>query len=174
MNVSSIYGTRWPSANGLASPGYTPQSKPPAEAQAAPAAKSNLSAESAGQMAAAIAAAMSQLGLTASTGQPGTATAQGGTAPGSRQVRQYKDMAATFSSLARALDANATGTQTGTSPSSGLTSVFQNLWATLGTTPPTAASTTLPSLPAFLQSLAGHFGESGIAGLRGVFVDTVA
>ncbi|MBD8872964.1 hypothetical protein [Rhodanobacter sp. DHB23] len=176
MNVSSIYGTRWQSANGLVASGYAQQQKQPAGSQAAPAARSNLSAENAGQMAAAIAAAMTQLGLTAAPGQPatGSATTQGDASPGSRQVRQYKDMAATFSSLARALDANAGGTPATASSSSGLTSVFQNLWATLGAASETSASASIPSLPTFLQSLASNFGESGISGLRGVFVDTVA
>ncbi|MBD8880378.1 hypothetical protein IHE49_07785 [Rhodanobacter sp. 7MK24] len=185
MNVSSIYGTQWQSASGLVTSGYAQYQKQPLGSQVVPAAAaSSITTEHAGQMAAAIAAAMAQLGLTASLGQTanGTTPAQGNTSatvlPGSRQVRQYKDMASTFSSLARALESSASGTSAAASQPSGLTSTFQNLWTSLGATPGTSTGSSgapaIPSLPAFLQSLASNFGESGISGLRGVFVDTVA
>lgn len=183
MNVSSIYGTRWQSASGLVTSGYTQQQKPPVGSQVAPvAAASSITTENASQMAAAIAAAMAQLGLTPGQTATGTTPTQGNTLPttlpGSRQVRQYKDMASTFSSLARALESNASGTSPTASNPNGLTSTFQNLWTSLGAAPGTSTdssdSPAIPSLPAFLQSLASNFGESGISGLRGVFVDTVA
>lgn len=182
MSISSIHGTRLPSLGGLAALRRA-QSKD-ASGTSAPAhatTLSRLSAADAGQWAAAIGAAMAQLGLAVSPGQApaaatGTAWAQGDASTASRrgaqQVQQYRSIASTSSRLVQALDASASGA----SAAAGLTAALQGLWTSLGAPPEGAgpAHPAVPHLPTFLQSLASHVGESGISGLRGVFVDAVA
>lgn len=95
---------------------------------------------------------------------------------GSQQIQQYRDIASPFSNLAQALRSSSVGTSPMSSGASGLTSVFQNLWTSLSasSTPPIhSPGSATPSLQTFMQTLARNFSESGISGLRGVFVDTV-
>lgn len=57
-----------------------------------------------------------------------------------------------------------------------LTTLFQNLWTSLGSSSATAAdasASTIPGFQSFLQTLARNFSEGGISGLRGMFVNTV-
>lgn len=192
MSISSIHGARLQSPNGIAAATYAQQKSLAGDATAkAAATKPSLPAENAGQLAAAIASAMAQLGLATSpgpaTGPTARNTASGTTMaagaaprailPGSRQVRQYTELASTFSNLARALDSGAGNAPPGAGQTQGLAGVLQGLWTTLGAASGSAADTgqpAIPNLPAFVQSLARHFGESGIPHLRGVFVDTQA
>ena len=195
MSISGIHGPRLQPAGDPVASRYARQN---GGSKAAPAAaRSTTPAENASELAAAIAAAMAQLGWTAAPGQAvagaaigtatvgstGTAKAPGNASsailPGSRQVQQYRNTAATFSGLARALDSNAGGPSPASGQANnGLTAVFQSLWTALGAASdaPAAASgkPAMPNLQAFVQSVASHFGESGIPNLRGVFIDTVA
>ncbi len=181
MSVASVYGTRLPSAGGLAAPWRSP----PTDAAGAPAsthakAISRGPAADAGQWTAAIAMAMAQLGLAGSPGRvpTGSPMALGDASPASRraalQVQQYRSIASTSSRLVQALDAGASGAPS----AAGLTAALQGLWTSLGTASYASAdgsgSLTAPHLPTFLQSLASHVGESGVSGLRGVFVDALA
>ncbi|WP_333681181.1 hypothetical protein [Dyella sp.] len=77
-------------------------------------------------------------------------------------------MAASSSNLAQALSA------THASGASSLPTVLQGLWTSLGSSSVDASSGSMPSLPSFLNTLARNLSESGVTGLRGVFVDTVA
>ncbi|RDS79226.1 hypothetical protein DWU98_18920 [Dyella monticola] len=93
-----------------------------------------------------------------------------------QQVQQYRNVASAFSNLAQALEANSYSTASAAGGSSNLTAVFKNLWTSLGASseaPADASSTALPSLQSFTQTLAQNIGESGISGLRGLFVDAV-
>jgi hypothetical protein len=95
---------------------------------------------------------------------------------GPQQVQQYTNVASTVSSLGQALSSFSSNASSRAGGASSLTTVFQNLWASLGASSGTSAgvsSSAIPSLPSFLQTLARNFSESGISGLRGVFVDTV-
>ncbi|MCP1373268.1 hypothetical protein [Dyella lutea] len=180
MGISSIYGTQRPSPGGLAALRRAQPGNASGTSTSAPAtAISRLPAADAGQWTAAIGAAMAQLGLAVSPGQApaaatGTAWAQGDASTASRrgaqQVQQYRSIASTSSRLVQALQASASGA------SAGLTTALQGLWTSLGARPEGAgpAHPAVPHLPTFLQSLASHVGESGISGLRGVFVDAVA
>lgn len=181
MSISSIPGTRLPSLGGLAALRRAQSKDASGTSAPVPAtAISHLPAADAGQWTAAIGAAMAQLGLAASSGQaPAAATrtawAQGDASAASRrgaqQVQQYRSIASTSSRLVQALDASASGVS-----AAGLTAALQGLWTSLGATPEGAGSANpaVPHLPTFLQSLASHVGESGVSGLRGVFVDAVA
>ncbi|WP_017463363.1 hypothetical protein [Dyella ginsengisoli] len=182
MSISSIHGTRLPSLGGLAALRRAQSKDASGTSAPVPAtAISHLPAADAGQWTAAIGAAMAQLGLAASSGQaPAAATrtawAQGDASAASRrgaqQVQQYRSIASTSSRLVQALDASASGVST----TSGLTAALQGLWTSLGATPEGdgSANPAVPHLPTFLRSLASHVGESGVSGLRGVFVDAVA
>ncbi|MDE2315439.1 MAG: hypothetical protein KGK06_03440 [Xanthomonadaceae bacterium] len=195
MSISGIHSPRPQPAGDPVAFRYARQNGGPKAAPAA--AKSTIPAENASELAAAIASAMAQLGLTAAPGHAvagaaigtatmgttRTATAPVNTSsailPGSRQVQQYKDTAATFSGLAQALDFNAGGpSPTSGQAINGLTAIFQSLWTALGAASDTRAAISgnpaMPNLQAFIQSVASHFGESGIPNLRGVFIDTVA
>lgn len=181
MSISSIHGTRLPSLGGLAALRRAQSKDASGTSASAPATTlSRLPAADAGQWAAAIGAAMAQLGLAVSPGQApaaatGTAWAQGDASTASRrgaqQVQQYRSIASTSSRLVQALEASASGAS-----AAGLTTALQGLWTSLGAPPEGAgpAHPAVPHLPTFLQSLASHVGESGISGLRGVFVDAVA
>lgn len=195
MNISSIYGTRPQPTSDLVASRRARLKDPPKAAPAA-AARTTLPTENAGLLAAAISSAMAQLGLTAPSGQAAAGTAVGNApigpagatpapghaskaiTPGSRQVRQYQDVASTFSRLAQALDAGAGNTSSASGHASGLTTVFQSLWTSVDAASETSGALSgspgIPNLQTFVQSLASHFGESGIPNLRGVFVDTVA
>jgi hypothetical protein len=93
----------------------------------------------------------------------------------SQQAQQYKDVASTFSDLTQSLDAYAAGTSPA---SSAMSTVFENLRGSLSaaSTPSMTSSEedALPNLPSFLQAMAQNLSESGISGLRGMFVDTIA
>jgi hypothetical protein len=95
---------------------------------------------------------------------------------GSQQVQQYRNIASTFSNLAQALSSSSSSASATSNGTSSLTTVFQNLWTSLSSSHGTStdsSSNAMPSLQTFLQTLARNFSESGISGLRGVFVDTV-
>ncbi|HTV85453.1 MAG TPA: hypothetical protein VME63_08605 [Dyella sp.] len=197
MSISSVSSTQSQPISGLVAPLYLhPKKVPGRSVTPASIASTDVSTQGASQMAAAVAAALSQLGL---TGMPGKASAvaattvaaasgtdadaRGNNAPAasqlqqqkaSPQLQQYKNVAANFSNLAQALGSVAGGASPAANGSGNLTGVFQNLWTSMGVLPNEVSSGTAPSLPAFLQALAQQIGESGIAGLRGVFVDTTA
>jgi hypothetical protein len=143
------------------------------------------------ELAAAIAAAFAQLGLSATpvasraapaviTGERTGAGAAWLASPApvaQRQLQQYRDVAARFSQLAQALDAGAARASSTANGPGQLAAVFQGMWSSLAATTEAAgeaAGDSMPSLPSFLQTLAQNLGESGISGLRGVFVDDVA
>jgi hypothetical protein len=95
---------------------------------------------------------------------------------GSQQVQQYRNIASTFSNLAQALSSSSSSSSPTSNGASSLTTVFQNLWTSLSSSHGTSGDSSgnaMPSLQTFLQTLARNFSESGISGLRGVFVDTV-
>jgi hypothetical protein len=138
-------------------------------------------------LASAIAAALTQLGLAprnsaAESDNTGTGNSSSSAALSlqqktSPQIQQYKSVASTSSSLAQALSASSGGASSPASGTGSLTSVFQSLWTSLGSASGAtsdSSSSNVPSLPSFLTSLAHNISESGITGLRGVFVDTVA
>lgn len=147
-------------------------------------ASTSTSSDNASHLAAAVAAALSQVGLTAA---PAPTTAMVATAPygadtpsrapkAQQQVQQYRNVASAFSNLAQALEANSASTASASGGSSNLTAVFKNLWTSMGASSSASAdasSAALPSLQSFTQTLAQNIGESGISGLRGLFVDAV-
>jgi hypothetical protein len=184
MSTPSITTTQSPSVTGLFAGHYHHYKKELVQTPSTPAVSTPSSAGE--PLASAIAAALTQLGLTSNTNVAGT-DATGSTALASLtqqqkvspQIQQYKNMAATSSSLAQALNASSGGTSSTSSAdgSGSLTSVFQSLWSSLGSSSGAAtdaSSSNIPSLPSFLKTLAHNLSESGITGLRGVFVDTVA
>jgi len=199
MSIPSIGSTPPPPVNGLVVSRYTHQQRPPNESRpAAVPAPTGSSTDNANQLASAIAAALAQLGLTA-TSAIATATATAamdarGTGGGAAdsgaalasqakplqaqpQIQQYKNVASRFSSLAQALEPGSYGTPSAFSGSGNLSAVFQSLWSSLGAssaTPANGSADSAPALSSFLQTLAQHFSESGVSGLRGMFVDTVA
>ncbi|GGA19743.1 hypothetical protein [Dyella nitratireducens] len=152
-----------------------------------PAVSTDSSAAAAEPMASAIAAALTQLGLVPTAnvaGSDNTATASDAAFASlplqqkvSPQIQQYRNMASAFSGLAQALSDSSSSTPSAVNGAGNLTSVFQSLWTSLGSSSgmaPDASSGTMPSLPSFLGSLARNLSESGVTGLRGVFIDTVA
>jgi len=190
VSISSLSGTPSQPLSGVIAPQYPHHKREfgaPPPASIAPAAPS---AHSANQLATAVASALTQLGLTTPSTVPVTSkvvTAAGGSdeadansntplvlqpQKGLQQVQQYQNVASTFSNLAQALNYTSNGTLLTSSGSGNLTAVFEDLWSSLGAS--SGSSDTIPSLPSFLQTLAQNFSESGISGLRGVFVDTVA
>jgi hypothetical protein len=153
---------------------------------ATPAATTTSPATAAEPLASAIAAALTQLGLTPRANAAGSDNDATANSPSSAalplqqktspQIQQYKSVAATSSSLAQALSASSSSAPSTASGTGSLTSVFQSLWTSLGSSSGAAtdaSSSTVPSLQSFLTGLAHNFSESGITGLRGVFVDTV-
>jgi hypothetical protein len=195
MSISSVSSTQTQPIGGLSGLSY-PHHRHPSSGSMAPASTGSAT-QGASQMAAAVAAAMAQLGLTAAPSSAAASTAAVAAGSGadanakgnasfaaqaqqpkaSPQIQQYKNVAASFSSLAQALRASTYSASPTTDGSGHLTSMFQNLWTSMGmpaTTSADASSDNSPSLPSFLQALAQNFGESGVSGLRGVFVDTVA
>lgn len=195
MSISSLSGTPSQSSSGFIASQYAHHKRgfnePVAPASIVPAGSS---ANNASQLVAAVAMAMTQLGLTTPGTMPAaskivTTASDSGDADASndtplasppqkewQQVRQYQNGASTFSHLAQALSYTSNGTLLTSTAPGNLTTVFQNLWSSLGASYGTSvsASDAIPSLPSFLQTLAQNFGESGISGLRGMFVDTVA
>jgi hypothetical protein len=198
MSISSLGSTQSQPISGVIAPSYPHHKRAPNELVVpASIASSGSSTQGASQMAAAVAAALAQLGLTATPGKASTATtaiaaangtdanAKGNTSFASQtqqpkaspQIQQYKSVAASFSNLAQALGASTYSASSTSNGSGQLTTVFQNLWASMGmpsATSADASSRSIPSLPSFLQALAQNVGEAGVSGLRGVFVDTVA
>lgn len=155
-----------------------PPPAPPVSADGSPAAAESL--------ASAIAAALVQLGLTTKANGAGADTAATASSASfespvqqraTPQIQQYKNIASTLSGLAQALRASSGNSPATANGASNLTAVFQSLWTSLGASPNMAAdasSDTMPSLQSFLEMLARNVSESGVTGLRGVFVDTVA
>ncbi|HUA79877.1 MAG TPA: hypothetical protein VL997_05855 [Dyella sp.] len=186
MSLPIISSTQSPSVSGLFVSRYGHYKKDPSLPRPSiPAVSSDSSA--AEPLASAVAAALTQLGLipyAGTTGSDNTATESDAlsTLASLRQnasppIQQYRNMALASSSLAQALSVSANGMSPTANGSGQLTTVFQNLWTSLGSSRGVTANTTsdgtMPSLPSFLDTLARHFSESGISGLRGVFVDTV-
>ena len=186
MTMPSISGTR--PVNGIPASGRSHLNQEPYQRGGLPPeVPQDHSDAVAERLASAIAAALAQLGLT--FGAPmagpdsGVATSEASSAPGplspaaSEQIKQYKNVASTFSALAHALSANAGGMPCASSASGSLTPVFESLWKTLGASSGIAgggAAGAMPSLQSFLETLARHINESGITGLRGMFIDTMA
>jgi hypothetical protein len=141
----------------------------------APAVSADSSSAAAEPLASAIASALTQLGLipngntitTSDTSYASLPARQNATQP----IQQYRSMASSFSNLAQALSAS---TSSGASGANSLPTVLQSLWTSLGSSSGGASSGAMPSLPSFLNTLARNLSESGVSGLRGVFVDTVA
>lgn len=185
MTISSISSTQSQPVSGVV---YTHHKKElNASTGAALVAQPGTSTTDASSLASAIAGAMAQLGLTPARGTTGSdsTNATSGTqfAPlpqqpqASQQLQQYKNVASTYSNLAQSLSSSSSSASPTSSSTGSLTTVFENLWSSLGSSSETSAdstSSTIPSLPLFLQTLARNFNESGVSGLRGVFVDTVA
>ena len=112
---------------------------------------------------------MSAAGGTVSTGDASNTPLlqrQSATQP----IEQYRSMVSSSSQLAQALSASTSSANGG----GNLPTVFQSLWTSLGASSKDASSGSMPSLPSFLNTLARNLSESGVTGLRGVFVDTVA
>lgn len=203
MSISNIGSTPPQSVNGLVVSRYTHPQRPFNEPRpAAVPTPAGSPSDHANQLASAIAAALAQLGLTTPTMTPATTTAAiaargasdasagGDTVPVSQplspktqhSLQQYKTVASTFSSLAQALESGSYGIPSASSGAGNLSVVFQSLWASLGAssdtpandTPANASADATPTLQSFLQTLAQHFSESGVSGLRGMFIDTVA
>ena len=187
MSISNISSMQSPSVSALTAPPHPHHKKDLDESTAAALlASTGSQATNANPLASAISTSLMQLGLTFT---PGTAnsdsTALASRAPlvplpqqpkASQQVQQYRNIAATFSNLAQALNASPSGTSSTSSRPGGLATVFQDLWTSLSASPVTSANTSdsaIPSLQSFVQTLARNFSESGISDLRGVFVDTV-
>jgi ABC-type transporter Mla subunit MlaD len=197
MTISSVSGTPSQAVSGLAALRYTHHKGASGGSKTLLPVATGSSSDNANQLASAVAAAMAQLGLTITPTTLSTAALTATPANGlddgaakndalpaalpqqqkaQQQVQQYRNVASTFSNLAQALDSNSNTALYASSGSSNLTTVFQNLWSSLGASSGTladASGSAIPSLPSFLQTLAQNFGESGISGLRGVFVDTV-
>jgi hypothetical protein len=192
MTISSISSTQSPSVSGVVAARYTHHKKElsgsTATALLAPVTPSTADVN---PMASAIAGALTQLGLTSAPRAAGSDdTTATGNAPlaslpqqpkAAQQVQQYKNNASTFSNLAQALNASSSSASSNASGTGNLTTVFQNLWTSLNSSSGTSSGTStessdsgMPSLPLFLQTLARNFSESGVSGLRGVFVDTTA
>lgn len=186
MSIPSLSSTHSLSVSGVAATRHALAQK----ARHDPAASrttTDTSADSTNALALAIAGAVTQLGFAPAardaTSEDETATSAAALAPlpqqpkAVQQLQQYKNLAATHSNLAQALSASVGSASSASSGSSDLTKVFENLWSSLGSSQDTSAdssSNTMPSLPTFLQALAQNFSESGVGGLRGVFVNTVA
>jgi hypothetical protein len=186
MTISSVGSTQSPALSGVVVLQRIHHKRAPNELATTIPASSTPSIDGANQLASAVAAALTQLGLTSSANSISKAAAANTPlAPlpqqpkAAQQVEQYRNIASTFSNLAQALStgSGSTSVTSNSSGSSGLTTVFQNLWTSLGASDGTstdASTGTLPSLPSFLQTLAHNISESDISGLRGVFVDTLA
>lgn len=199
MSVPSIGSTLPQSVNGLVVSRYTHPQRPLNEPRpAAVPTPAGPPSDHANQLASAIAAALAQLGLTVTPSTtPATATAAiaargasdaaagGDSLPVSpplppktqHPLQQYKTVASTFSGLAQALESATYGIPSASSGAGNLSAVFHSLWTSLGAssdTPANASADATPTLQSFLQTLAQHFSESGVSGLRGMFVDTVA
>jgi hypothetical protein len=187
MNIPSISSTQSQSVSGLIALQHTHHKKAlnesPAVALIAPVGSSTTDAN---PLASAIAAQLTQLGLTFTPNGAGSnnTAASSSTlfAPlaqqprAAQQVQQYTNVASTFSNLAQALNSSSSSTPSTSSGASSLSTVFQNLWTSLSSSSGTSVDSSdsaIPALPLFMQTLARNFSESGISGLRGVFVDTV-
>ncbi|WP_233841654.1 hypothetical protein [Dyella sp. 2HG41-7] len=187
MSLPSIVSTQSPSVSGLYVNRYGHYKKESSLAKPSTPAASTDSG-SAEPLASAIAAALTQLGLipNANTADSENAATTGNESidalslskSASPHIQQYRSMASASSSLAQALSASANSTSQTSRGDGQLTSVFQSLWTSLGASSGMSASApsdgTMPSLQSFMETLARHFSQSGISGLRGVFVDTVA
>ncbi|MBM7131143.1 hypothetical protein [Dyella mobilis] len=127
---------------------------------------------------------MSQLGLAPATSASTQAGASGMPAKSSLQqqtttpqIQQYRSVAATSSALAQALSNGSINLPSATGASSNLTGALQGVWSSLGASSGAdreSSSNTTPSFQSFLTTLARNVSESGLTGLRGVFVDMVA
>lgn len=187
MSLPSIVSTQSPSVSGVFVGGYGHYKKDLSLPRpSTPATSTDSSATAAEPLASAIAAALTQLGLIPNASVAGTdnAVAASDTSSASLslpqsaspQIQQYRSMASASSNLAQALSASANSASPATNGAGQLTAVFQSLWTSLGSpsgTATNAAGNAMPSLQSFLETLARHFSESGVSGLRGVFVDTV-
>jgi hypothetical protein len=181
MSLSSIGSTSWQPASGALAPRLVHRHNPTGSAPAA--AVITTSAADASALASAVVAALTQLGMVPASGANNTGSignAQTATVsqqlPGSKQVQQYRNIASTVSNLAQAMNASSSNALPTSNGAGSLTTVFQDLWSSLGSSSGTAADASgnsIPSLPSFLQTLARNFSESGVSGLRGAFVDTV-
>lgn len=166
MGVPSISSSQPISGFFAGHSGHPKTSSPPAPAVSA-------DSSTAEPLASAIASALTQLGLIPSTNTPGD-TSYAPLSPqqkASQPIQQYRNMASTFSHLAQALSASTSSTASG---AGNLPTVLQGLWTSLGSSSTDASRGSIPSLPSFLNTLARNLSESGVTGLRGVFVDTVA
>jgi ABC-type transporter Mla subunit MlaD len=198
MSISSVSGTPSPTTGGLVAfrYGHHPQAFVLPKAATSPTSADSSSGH-ANQPASTVAATLTQLGLTplpaglsaalaaipASDGSDETAAqdetslaSQSQPRQAQQQVQQYKDVAATFSDVTKALNANSSSASSLAGSSNPVSTVMQDLWSSLGASSATfsaATSSTVPNLPTFLQTMAQSLGESGISGLHGVFVDAV-
>ncbi|HUB91897.1 MAG TPA: hypothetical protein VMA74_19405 [Dyella sp.] len=180
MSMPSISSTPSPWVNGLAASRHGHYKTPPSSA---PAVSTATPATAAEPLASAIAAALTQLGLIPDI-RDGTATTNGTSLAldppqprAAQQIQQYRNTTPAFSGLAQALSASSSHAPATSGEASGLATVFQSLWTSLGSSSGIATGTSsnaIPSLPSFLNTLARNLSESGVTGLRGVFVDTVA
>lgn len=173
--MPSISNTPAPLVGGLVASRHGHARTPPSSA---PAISTGASATAAEPLASAIAAALTQLGLIPDTHLASTdaaASTNGApptfASPHAQQIQRYRNLTPAFSGLAQVLSDRSGQTPAATS---GLASSFQSLWASLGAASADASGNAIPSLPTFLNALARNLSESGVTGLRGVFVDTVA
>lgn len=153
--------------------GHDRKSLPPA-----PAVVADSSTAGAEPLASAIASALTQLGLIPTMSAAGGTVSTGDASntpllqrqSATQPIEQYRSMVSSSSQLAQALSASTSSANGG----GNLPTVFQSLWTSLGASSNDASSGSMPSLPSFLNTLARNLSESGVTGLRGVFVDTVA
>lgn len=182
MSILSISSTTTPSVSGRFAVHYGHYRKE--VNQSPPTVVADSSAAAAEPLASAIAAALTQVGLISrpnSVGSENTATATDSSfaslplqQAASQQIQQYRSVASTSSNLAQALRASSGDASNG---AGNLTTVLQSLWTSLGSSSDTASDSpgsTMPSLQSFSGALARSLSESGVTGLRGVFVDAVA
>lgn len=173
--MPSISNAPSPLVGGLVASRHGHARTPP---PSAPAVSTGASATAAEPLASAIAAALTQLGLIPDIHQASADAAASASnlppalaSPHAQQIQQYRNLTPAFSGLAQVLS-----DRSGHAPMAthGLASTFQSLWTSLDASSGDASSSTIPSLPSFLNALARKLSESGVTGLRGVFVDTVA
>jgi len=181
MTMPSISNAPSPLVGGLVASRHGHARTPPSSA---PVVSTGASATAAEPLASAIAAALTQLGLIPDIhlASPDAATSANGVSPAldppqaqaAQQIQRYRNLTPAFSGLAQMLSDRSGHAPTATH---GLASTFQSLWTSLGASSGLAVDASgnaIPSLPTFLNALARNLSESGVTGLRGVFVDTVA
>src|SRR5215469_18180844 len=131
MSISNIGSTQTPPIGGLLAPRHNHHKNPPGQPPAASKASTGSPTAAADSLASAVAAALTQLGLTpGSNSLAATNSRSPASLPqqskAARQVQQYKDIASTNSNLSRALSSSTSSTSSNPSGAGDLTTVFQS------------------------------------------------